>query len=68
MTNQDDNNNLATPREGETDAPISFRAHRLFSIGADWYFSTREGIDQGPYFTKVLAENAIERYIREMQY
>lgn len=63
MLNQYGNSSAVSPRKDETKAPTSFRANRLFSIGADWYFSTREGQDQGPFFSKQLAKNAIEHYI-----
>ncbi|MCW9031906.1 MAG: DUF6316 family protein [Gammaproteobacteria bacterium] len=62
MTNQSE----TIPRKGEQGIPVTFRTNRFFSIGADWYFSTREGIDQGPYQSKELAQAAIEKFIREI--
>lgn len=50
-------------RKGEHDISISFRSNRIFAIGTDWYFSTREGIDHGPYLTKEIAEYEINNYI-----
>lgn len=61
MTNQSE----TLPRKGEQGIPVTFRTNRFFSIGTDWYFSTREGIDQGPYQSKKLAQLAIEKFIRE---
>jgi len=61
MTNQSE----TIARKGEQDIPITFRTNRFFSIGTDWYFSTREGIDQGPYQSKELAQVAIAQFIRE---
>lgn len=61
-------NNVTCPRKGEHDIPISFRANRLFSIGVNWYFSTREGVDQGPFITKEIAEYEVNNYICAMQF
>lgn len=61
MMNQSETN----PRKGEQDIPITFRTSRFFAIGTDWYFSTREGIDQGPYQSKELAKEAVTEFIRE---
>ena len=60
------NSSFAQPRTGETEEQIRFRADRLFTIGHDWYFSTREGIDRGPFESKADAQEAITIYIREM--
>lgn len=62
------NQNIRCPREGESAHQIQARAQRLFSIGRDWYFSTREGIDQGPFLSKKHAENAINKFIREIAF
>lgn len=66
MTTVFENNNVAYPRAGESAQHIKFRAQRLFSIGTDWYFSTREGIDQGPFESKEVAHAAIVKFIREL--
>ena len=50
-------------RRGETYMP-PFRTSRLFNIGNEWYFSTREGVDQGPFLSKDIAEQAIEIYTK----
>ena len=67
MLNQNQNFSAASPRKGDAGNPVSFRAERLFSIGTIWYFSTREGEDQGPFLSKQFALNAIEDYINDMQ-
>ena len=51
-------------RRGETYMP-PFRTSRLFNIGNEWYFSTREGVDQGPFLSKEIAEQAIEIYTKQ---
>lgn len=62
------NNNEITCRSGESDISQTFRTNRFFTSGTDWYFSTREGIDQGPYDSRLLAHKAIQNYIRERQH
>lgn len=58
----------ATYRAGELDTPIIFRSNRFYTRGSDWYFSTREGLDQGPFSSRILAHEAIQNYIRERQF
>ena len=62
-----ENNNIAY-RAGEIDAPISIRSNRFFSTGTSWYFSTREGTNEGPFSSRILAHDAIQKYIRERQF
>ena len=57
------NNSISSPRQGESDSQTRFRVERLFSIGSAWYFSTREGRDQGPFISKEHAQKAISKYI-----
>lgn len=66
MSNQSMNTNIARPRIGEQDIPITFRTNRFFTIGSDWYFSTREGKDKGPFANKEVAQAAITKFIREV--
>lgn len=58
--------NLVSPREGESMTQARFRANRLFSSGSAWYFSTREGQDQGPFISKEQAEKAIYDFIQRV--
>lgn len=67
MINPAENNINDTHRYGEHDIPITFRTNRFFSIGVNWYFSTREGIDHGPFDSKKLAELGIEKHISELK-
>ena len=60
-------NNEVTRRAGEQDVPNTFRTNRFFSTGTSWYFSTREGTDEGPFESRILAHDAIQEYIREKQ-
>ena len=67
MNIQSNNNNVACPRKGEHEQLVTFRAQRLFSIGIDWYFSTREGKDQGPFTSKEITLKSINNYISKVQ-
>lgn len=67
MPLNNDTNNSASPRQGEKNVPITFRTNRFFSIATNWYFSTREGIDQGPFISKERAEHALAKLISEKQ-
>ncbi len=49
-------------REGES-GPAPFRSGRMFSIGTDWYFATREG-DRGPFRTREEATAELALYMR----
>ncbi len=51
------------PRRGERE-PHPFRSGRIFSIGASWYFATREGGDQGPFDSREEAEAELLLYVR----
>ena len=66
MTDLHENNNVSCPRKGEDSDLMRFRANRLFSSGSAWYFSTREGKDHGPFFTKEDALKTIEKFISEV--
>ena len=48
-------------RQGEA-GPIPFRTGRFFNVGANWYFATREAIDQGPFRSRNEAEAALSKY------
>lgn len=61
-------NREARQRAGEKEVPVTFRSNRFFTSGTNWYFSTREGIDQGPFPNRISAHEAIQEYIREKQF
>ena len=50
-------------RRGDT-GDIPFRSGRIFSVGSEWYFTTREGDDVGPFETKQEAEAALAVFLR----
>lgn len=41
-----------------------FRAERVFLSDGEYYFATREGVDQGPYANAFDAEKALGYYVR----
>ena len=49
-------------RQGESGA-VPFRTGRFFNVGVNWYFATREAIDQGPFYSRKEAETALTKYI-----
>ena len=55
---------MSQHRTGETGA-IPFRSGRIFNVGMQWYFATREGIDQGPFAGRDDAEIELMLYIRD---
>lgn len=60
-------NREARHRTGEAEVPVTFRSNRFYTSGSEWYFSTREGVDQGPFPNRISAHEAIQKYIREKQ-
>jgi hypothetical protein len=53
-------------RQGEQGG-LPFRTERFFAVGNRWYFSTREGIDSGPYASKDRAEEGLRRFLKVAQ-
>ncbi|ARU54986.1 MAG: DUF6316 family protein [Pseudomonadales bacterium] len=50
-------------RAGEKDKTW-FRGDRFYSIQGEWYFTTREGSEEGPFGSKKEAEMELLLYIR----
>ncbi|MCY1413333.1 hypothetical protein D3C76_875970 [compost metagenome] len=44
-----------------------YRSDRICSVNGQYFFSTREGTLEGPYFTRFDAEREVELYINRMQ-
>lgn len=63
---------VSAPLEPEQEIPtragerprLWYRSNRFFSADGFWYFTTREGIDVGPYDSRRAAERDSERLIR----
>ncbi|MBO2926253.1 DUF6316 family protein [Metapseudomonas otitidis] len=43
-----------------------YRSDRISSVNGQYFFATREGTLEGPYFTRADAEREITAYIRRM--
>ena len=43
-----------------------YRSERVSAVNGQYFFFTREGTLEGPYFTRVDAEREIGSYIRRM--
>lgn len=56
---------MGTKRKGE-DGHSPFRSERVFNVGAEWYFSTREGKDVGPFESKDEAEAELTLFLRKL--
>ena len=54
-------------RKGESGV-IPFRTGRFFTVDTEWYFTTREGTDYGPYKSKFDAEVNLEFFISNVIY
>ncbi|MBC6904169.1 hypothetical protein DWB84_01615 [Saccharophagus sp. K07] len=53
-------------RKGEKEKTW-FRTDRFFTIGAEWYATTREGRNLGPFKTRYLAEQGLIQYIIDVK-
>lgn len=53
-------------RSGE-DIPTPFRSSRFFCVGRQWYFTTREGFDSGPFASRERAELGLKRLLHVIE-
>lgn len=44
-----------------------YRSERVSAVNGQYFFATREGTLEGPYFTRTDAEREIAFYIRRMK-
>lgn len=49
-------------RRGESKS-FPYRSGRIYAVGSEWYFATREGVDQGPYPSKRKVEAALAAFL-----
>ncbi len=47
-------------------ASTHYRSDRVSAVNGQYFFATREGTLEGPYFTRADAEREIAFYIRRM--
>jgi len=52
-------------RKGE-EGHSPFRSERVFNVGTEWYFATREGKDMGPFESKSDATAELALYLRQI--
>lgn len=45
-----------------------FRSGRFYSVADEWYFCVREKQDQGPFPTKVTAEECLKTYLSDFEH
>lgn len=57
---------MATQRAQDTVQTTHFRSDRISTINGRFFFTTREGTLEGPYFSRDEAERGIPRYIDRM--
>lgn len=43
-----------------------YRSERVSAVNGQYFFSTREGTLEGPYYTRVDAERGVSAYIQRM--
>lgn len=56
-----------TNREDDEEEKTRFRSVRFFAIEDKYYFSTREGMEVGPFTSKEEAEAGLTRYINALE-
>lgn len=49
-------------------AASPYQSSRFYSVANEWYFSVREAGDQGPYSSKLSAENGLKIYLLDNEY
>jgi|GEM_PF-6679860 len=55
---------MGVSRQGENEGFRS-RTARLHNVGDAWYFTTRGGVEHGPFRSRETAEEALREYVRE---
>ncbi|NQD91960.1 hypothetical protein HP532_04750 [Pseudomonas sp. CrR25] len=53
-------------RQIDPNPATHYRSERVSAVNGQYFFSTREGTLEGPFFTRVDAEREIAFYIRRM--
>ncbi|MCP1651149.1 DUF6316 family protein [Pseudomonas sp. GD04087] len=54
-------------RVDDGQAATHYRSDRISSVNGQYFFSTREGTLEGPYFTRFDAEREVAQYITRMR-
>lgn len=53
-------------RNSDATSANHYRSERVCAVNGHYFFATREGTLEGPYFTRVDALREIENYIQRM--
>lgn len=53
-------------RRGESASKTWYRSDRLFCLNGQWFFSTRENINMGPFASRAEAEIELAQFIRHV--
>ena len=51
-------------RAGDKEGVAHFQSDRFFTSDGQWYFATREVLDQGPFVSRRAAEKALDDYLK----
>ncbi|SDH92732.1 DUF6316 family protein [Pseudomonas panipatensis] len=54
-------------RTSDSVASTHYRSDRISAVNGQYFFSTREGTLEGPFFTRFDAEREVEQYINRMR-
>ena len=57
--------NAYTPKRANEASAAPYRNDRFYCIEDEWFFAIRRGPDQGPYFSKAAAQEALKKIISE---
>ena len=57
--------NAYRPKRSNEATAAPYRNDRFYCIEDEWYFAIRRGPDQGPYPSKVAAQDALKKLIAE---
>lgn len=58
---------MQTQRSSDSTARSHFRSDRISAVNGQFYFATREGTLEGPYFSRGSAEQEAAAYIERLQ-
>lgn len=54
-------------RNNDSAPSTHYRSDRISAVNGQYFFSTREGTLEGPFFTRFDAEREVMQYISRMQ-
>ncbi|MCY1291447.1 hypothetical protein D3C76_835360 [compost metagenome] len=54
-------------RASDTEPRHYYRSDRICSVNGQYFFTTREGTLEGPFYTRFDAEREVQQYIDRMQ-